>query len=228
MLQEERDRLSVEAGVLPVLLNDSLNEESDVELVLEVLLIELVTGGVGIVSVLVVIVLLLAGCLNSLVILALKVLLKNWGVFGEKLGSAIAHLLLNLEVTKSSTANVVVLEKLSVGELDHLFKALEGKLTHSIQVVLVLASSHGIDVTLNMVERLEGLSKLVASQVGFGRVGFKPHSLYFVDSCLVTTCFEEDVHGGFRLIDHINFAHLFGTQSVEGSVGLIENARFFE
>lgn len=158
MLQEEGDRLGVEAGVLPVLLNDSLNEESNVELVLEVLLIELVTGGIGIVSVLVVVVLLLTGFLNSLVLFALKVLLKNRGVFGEKLSSAIANLLLDLEVTESSTANVVVLEKLSVGKLDHLFKALEGKLTHGIQVVFVLASGHGIDVTLNMVERLEGLS----------------------------------------------------------------------
>lgn len=81
MLQEEGDRLGVEAGVLPVLLDYSLHKESNVEFVLEVLLIESVTGGVGIVSVLVVVVLLLTGFLNSLVLFALKVLLKNRGVF---------------------------------------------------------------------------------------------------------------------------------------------------
>jgi hypothetical protein len=113
----------------------------------------------------------------------------------------VTDLLVDLEVTKSGTCNIFVLDKLSVGEFDHFFKALKSILTHGIQVVLVLASSHSFDVTLNVVEGLQSLSHLSCSLVRFATVALEPHSLHFMHACLVTTSFEEDVHGVLGLVN---------------------------
>jgi len=58
--EEIRNSFSVESRVLPVLLNDSLNESTDIELTIKVVLVQFVTRRIGIVSVFVVIILLCA------------------------------------------------------------------------------------------------------------------------------------------------------------------------
>jgi hypothetical protein len=47
-----------------------------------------------------------------------------------------------------------------------------------------------------------------------------------MNSRLVATSLEENVHAGLSFIGQVDFEHLLGTEGVEGSVSLIEHTTF--
>jgi len=139
--------------------------------------------------------------LNFFVFFTFKVVFVDLSISFLELSSLTANFAVYLEITESGTSNISVLDKLSVSELNHLFKALESKLTHRIQVILVLASSHRFDVSLNVVERFQSFSHLPLSLVRLSTAALEPHGLDFMDTSLVSTSLEEDIHGVLSLIN---------------------------
>jgi len=127
-----------------------------------------------------------------------------------------------LKVAEGRPAHILVLQKDLVSELDHFLEALQGVLANGVQVVVVLAIDHRLDVALDMVEILHGLSVLVHPQVALSKVHLEPHGLHFVDARLIPARAEEEVHSVLCLLQHINFGHLLAAKSVKGSVGGIK------
>ena len=130
--------------------------------------------------------------------------------------------MIDLEVTESRTTHILVLKQLMVCEIYHFFKPLQRIFPYGIQIVVILTVDHGLDVTVDMVEIFQGFPVILCTQVALAEVHLEPHSLNLVDSSLVTTGTEEEVHGVVGLIEHVDLGHLFGGQGVEGSVSLVQ------